>query len=274
MTALVPGAARVAFEATPDDVVLLPGPLALFGLSSSMTLDGLEELGSAPGDYGLQRAVVARVERSEPSVAYVWRSAGPTEADADWLWSPPDHPLSRASPELADQMRGLTAGLAPDEAETAVVRHVASVFRYGHGEGRFTDGADAVPALSCGLTRGSCVDIHTYAVAALRSVGVKAAYVAGVFWPEGADTAADMHCWIVTQVDRGRAWDVSHDLMAARAPRPGFDARPGRRLPFSVGRGQRFAWRGRSVEISHFALPHRLTDDGAVELPTRLTRLF
>ena len=78
-------------------------------------------------------------------------------------------------------MKDRISGMDAPEAEEAVISHVASSFRYGHGTDHFTDGTDAVTTLSCGLTRGSSVDIHTYAVAALRSVGVRAAYVAWVF---------------------------------------------------------------------------------------------
>lgn len=273
MTSLTAGAARVDFEAAPGDVLLLPGPVDLFGLTSSLSLEGLEEIGSAPSNFGPQRAVVARADRSAPSATYSWQRAD-ADQDANWLWSPPDHPLVRAAPELAARMKRLAAGLSPSETETAVLAHVASSFRYGHGQGRFTDGADAVPALSCGLMRGSCVDIHTYAVAALSSVGVRAAYVAGVFWPESEIVAHDMHCWIATLGDRQRFWDVSHDIMAGREPQPDFLAKPGRRLAFSIGRGQRFAWRDGTIEVSHFALPHRLTETGATEVSARLTRLL
>ena len=82
-----------------------------------------------------------------------------------------------------------------------------------------------------------------------------------------------MHCWITTLADQRRVWDVSHDVIVGREPQPDLAAKPGRRLPFSIGRGQRFVWRDTSFEISHFALPHRLTRSGAVEVRTKLTRL-
>lgn len=272
MSILAPGAARIDFQATLGDLFLLPGPLDLFGLNSALSLEGLEEVGTAVSNFGLQRAVVARARSRSPSINYHW-TATSKAADADWLWVPPDHPLSRASPELASQIAGLVEGMGDPAKEAVIMSHVASSFRYGHGNDRFTDGTDSVPMLSCGLTRGSCVDIHTYAVAALRSAGLRAAYVAGVFWAEGDLVSNDMHCWVVTESDALRFWDISHDVIVGRDPQPDLSAKPGHRLPFSIGRGQRFVWQDREVEISHFALPHRLSDAGAVEVTSRLTRL-
>jgi hypothetical protein len=270
MIELAPGAARVDFEASEGDILLLPGPLDLFGLISDLTIDGLELLDMVPSNFGPQQAAVVRAQGTMPSARYRWTRAA-IEAEHGWLWHPPDHRLARASAELTRQIGDLRPDSNPWGKEGAAMSHVASSFRYGHGDDRFTDGATAVPALSCGLTRGSCVDIHTYAVAALRSAGIGAAYVAGVFWPDGETVAKDMHCWIVTGEGGGRFWDVSHDIIAGRTPQPDLLARPGRRLPFAIGRGQCFSWRDRAFEISHFALPHLVTTSGAVETASKLT---
>lgn len=269
MIDLAPGSATIEFKASPGELFLLPGPLDLFGLTSELTVEGLELLDLVPGNFGPQRAVVARATCSAPSARYDWMRTD-EKRDQSWLWHPPEHALSRASPGLAHHVSRLVAGLDEAGQERAVIAHAASSFRYGHGKGRFTDGTGAVPVLSCGVTRGSCVDIHTYAVAALRSAGLPAAYVAGVFWPEGETTANDMHCWIATGLEGGRYWDLSHDIIVGRKPQPDLLARPGRRLPLSIGRGLHFMWQGHEVEISHFALPHRLSADGAFEVPAQL----
>ncbi|MBU6395119.1 MAG: transglutaminase-like domain-containing protein [Sphingomonadales bacterium] len=270
MIDLASGSAKIAFKASPGEMFLLPGPLNLFGLSSDVAVEGLELLDLLPGSFGPQQAAVVRATCSTPSARYRWTKAE-DDQDHGWLWYPPDHALSRSSPELVHHVSQLVADLDEPRRERAVIAHAASSFRYGHGDDRFTDGTDAVPVLSCGLTQGSCVDIHTYAVAALRSAGLRAAYVAGVFWPDGETAANDMHCWIATGLDGGRFWDLSHDIVVGREPQPDLLAKPGRRLPFSIGRGLRFKWRDDVVEISHFALPHRLSDNGATEVPAQLT---
>ena len=91
----------------------------------------------------------------------------------------------------------------------AVACATAERFTYGHPETRFNDGLNEVPALGCGLTEGSCVDINTYFIAALRAAGIEAGYVTGVFFPaEKGDHCDDGHCWVVTRIDgETREWE-------------------------------------------------------------------
>lgn len=51
MSILAPGAARIDFQATLSDLFLLPGPLDLFGLNSALSLEGLEEVGTAVSNF-------------------------------------------------------------------------------------------------------------------------------------------------------------------------------------------------------------------------------
>ncbi|MBA4040715.1 MAG: hypothetical protein C0471_13365 [Erythrobacter sp.] len=268
---LAGGSMEAVMDVEPGAIILLPIPPTMLGLEASVDLDGLVQIGEAASDFGPQRALIARASVSRPRANYNWRVSSDPPAP-DWLWSPPEHSLNRAAPALQQHARELATGRSRPETVATVLQHVANVFRYGHGEGRFTDGTDAVPLVSCGLTRGTCVDIHTYAVAALRAADVQAAYVAGVFWPDGEGVARDMHCWLLADGEPPTVWDISHDLIASRSPRPDLLARPGIRFPLSVGRGQQFKGDGIDVEISHFAVPQRVRGEVVEAVPTTFTR--
>lgn len=116
-------------------------------------------------------------------------------------------------------------------------RSVAEKFTYGHSQTRFTDGFDHVPHLACGLTEGSCVDIHTYFVASLRAAGIEAGYLAGYVFPD--DGPASAHCWVATRIDgQTHEWDISHFLqMGRRDIMPALNPKGGFRLPVSHSMG-------------------------------------
>ena len=111
---------------------------------------------------------------------------------------------------------------------------MAEKFTYGHPEERFNDGLDHVPVLGCDIqTPGSCVDINTYFIAALRAAGIEAGYALGYFFPaEKGDHCEDNHCWVVTRTDGVvQDWDIAHhlkmgtrDIHPATNPKPGFRA--------------------------------------------------
>ena len=269
---LDPGSMEVVMKVDVGDTVLLPIPPRLLGLEASLELDNLIALDEIPSNFGPQKALVVRTLSRNPSVIYRWTITN-EQGLPDWIWSPPDHPLNRASPELRDYVCGLIDGHSEAIAVRKIMHHVAEVFYYGHGDGRFTDGENEVPLVSCGLTRGTCVDIHTYASAALRAGSVLSAYVAGVFWPEGKNLTTDMHCWLLVRETPATNWDIAHDLIALRAPQADLLALPGVRFPLSVGRGLKFRYEGSELQISHFALPLRVQTEGASVIPTSLFRL-
>ena len=118
------------------------------------------------------------------------------------------------------------------ELARALACHVAERFTYGHPETTFNDGFDVIPALGCGLTEGSCVDINTYFIAALRAAGLEAGYITGFFFPEEkGGTCEDGHCWVVTRIDGAiHEWDIAHHLkMGTRDIQPGLNPRSGQR---------------------------------------------
>lgn len=138
---------------------------------------------------------------------------------------------------FADDLVAEVAEVAPDltglERIRAIACATAARFTYGHPEARFNDGLDAVPALGCGLTEGSCVDINTYFIASLRAAGFEAGYVTGFFFPAEKGTHCnDGHCWVVTRAEGVvQEWDIAHhlklgtrDIQAGLNPKPGFRA--------------------------------------------------
>ena len=150
---------------------------------------------------------------------------------SDEMFRPTNSRYVRAADTLIEETRDMAQGASGLEAARRIACEVAERFTYGHPETRFNDGLDHVPALGCGLTEGSCVDINTYFIAALRANGIEAGYVTGFFFPaEKGDWCEDMHCWVVTRIGREtQDWDIAHhlklgtrDILPARNPKPGF----------------------------------------------------
>ncbi|PCJ85893.1 MAG: hypothetical protein COA52_15730, partial [Hyphomicrobiales bacterium] len=117
------------------------------------------------------------------------------------MFEPRDSKYTRAARALIHEVQNLPrvaqGGLAAIEA---IMEHTAHSFSYGHPDTRFNDGLDEVPHLGCGITQGSCVDINTYLIAALRAAEIEAGYVTGGFFPaEKHGVCDDMHCWVVTR---------------------------------------------------------------------------
>lgn len=127
----------------------------------------------------------------------------------------------------AEDAAGDHLGLA---RAVAIANATAERFTYGHPEARFNDGLDEIPALGCGLTEGSCVDINTYFIASLRAAGIEAGYVTGFFFPaEKRDHCEDGHCWVVTRIDgETHEWDIAHHLkLGTREIAPGLNPKQG-----------------------------------------------
>lgn len=128
--------------------------------------------------------------------------------------------------------------LAPAERVTQIVRHVESRFAYGVRDVGLGDDSDEMGALWCDTHLGTCVDTHSYAVAAMRAAGVEAAYVSGVFFKEGTVQSQPGHCWFVVRAeDAPHHWDISHHLKYDLGPvRPLFNPKPGFRFALAAGR--------------------------------------
>ncbi len=177
-----------------------------------------------------QELLLVTPEASEVTFRYVYSGQPGTYPEA--IFHPTPSRYTRPAPALVDEPQ-LIAGTGDDLTRAIrIARHVAERFDYGHPEQKFTDGFDHVPHLACGLTEGSCVDIHTYFLASLRAVEIEAGYVTGYFFPQEGECTSG-HCWAVTRI-RGQVqeWDISHFLQIARRDAgPALNPKGGFRVP-------------------------------------------
>jgi transglutaminase-like putative cysteine protease len=203
---------------------------------------------------------------------WIERYDGPPPA---WIWSPPDTRYMRASPELAAFARELASGTTgPAQTLRRIVDHASEVLWYGHGPGSVIGEADAVPLLTR-PTRGHCLDMHGYCVAAARAVGIEAAYCAGFWFARGTNSAPGMHCWFAARIDGEIVpYDVSHQLKIPRLPVvSGLDPVPGTRFLAACGKGLEFGLPGGTLSVDHFARFVWRTQDGRDHFPAHELRL-
>lgn len=159
------------------------------------------------------------------------------------------HPsrYTRAAAELIDEVAQIAPNAAPLERATAIACATAERFTYGHPQAKFNDGMDEIPALGCGMTEGSCVDINTYFIASLRAAGIEAGYATGFFFPrEKGDHCEDGHCWVVTRIDgQTHEWDIAHHLkLGTREIAPALNPKPGFRAALFHSMGLEFSQLG------------------------------
>jgi hypothetical protein len=142
-----------------------------------------------------------------------------------------------------------------------IIQFIADHFQYGQRESALGDDQAAVPALECGLTSGTCVDMHTVAVASLRALGVKAAYVMGGHVGSGKPSSPTGHCWInVRHEGVAHHWDISHHVQYdVRTITPDLNPKPGRRFALSIGRGHVFAGPEGEIEFPALSGFHALS---------------
>lgn len=187
----------------------------------------------------------------------------------DWIWQAPQTRYARASDELASFARKLVAGASSEaEAGQRIADHLGEVFWYGHGPGSLMDGRESVPLLTR-PTRGHCLDMHGYGVAACRAVGLQAVYCAGYWFKAGTSRVAGMHCWFAIKADGAVIhYDVSHQLKLPTLPiLPGLNPIPGIRVLSGAGKGLMFEIPHGPVSVDHFAKLVWRTEDGRDHYP-------
>ena len=156
----------------------------------------------------------------------------------DAIFHPAPSRHTQAAPALVAEARDLAGEGSDLTRAIRVARGVAEKFVYGHPAAKYYDGFDHVPHLASGLTEGSCVDIHTYLLAAFRGAGIEAGYVTGYFFPEG-EPCTSGHCWAVSRIDGAvQEWDISHFLQIGRRDvGPSLNPKGGFRLPVGHSMG-------------------------------------
>lgn len=183
------------------------------------------------------------------------------------VWQRQRNRYTEASASLVGDVREtVDTSLPIQEQIRQLIEKAKDLFSYGHGDGRFYDGELAVPSV-CGTTRGSCVDINTYLLAAANVLEIPAQYVAGYWFHPEKNVTHDMHCWLMFRVGEETVyWDLAHHLKwGVDTLAPGLNPAGGRRVAMSVGRGLKFATSHGECAISHFSEPVWLHPDGKVE---------
>lgn len=188
-----------------------------------------------------------------------------------------DNRYTRASLDMHQIIENLVDN---NQAQTVqnIVTHTAGLFEYGHVDQRFNDGHDEVPVIACGTAKGSCIDINTYLISALRVADIPTVYFAGYFFPEErGGVTNDMHCWVSTWVDGAwLEWDIAHHMKLGLGPdevRPGYNPKPGRRYALTYGRGLTFNLDGMELALSHLSEPMWVHSDGSAQKAKIIARL-
>ena len=168
-----------------------------------------------------------------------------------------------ASDELALQVAAAIPDGTPSERVAALMQFIADHFTYGMRETYLGVGETAMTPLASGITIGTCVDMHTLGVAALRSIGVKAAYVVGCQIAEGKQDYFTGHCWLNTKAEGvPHHYDISHHVQYDAGPvTPALNPHPGRRFMLNYGRGPIFDGPEGPVQLPSLSGFHMATGD-------------
>lgn len=255
----------------PGRVLLLaPRPVDAFGFRcDGVEVEHGELIDEIKASNSGQRAFLVRPTQAPRRPILRYRLEAFDGGPPDWIWAPPDRRYARASDQLADFVRDLVRNASSQgESLRRIVDHASEVFWYGHGPGNLMDGRDSVPLLTR-PTRGHCLDMHGYCVAASRAAGLSAAYCAGFWFKAGTRQTPGMHCWFVAKADGALVhYDVSHQLKLPRRPiEPGLNPVPGLRVLAAAGKGHLFSTPAGQVGVDHFARLVWRTDDGRDHYP-------
>jgi hypothetical protein len=257
-----------------DGWLLFPRPLEA-GLQQVLGLQmrGISEVREIGANNSEQRAFLARADSRLPEIGFELKVC--PETPPGWLFRHTDNRYTCASPELACTASDLTADADCESSKVlCLVEYAAKLFEYDHPDKRFNDGFDEMPTL-CGTTRGSCVDMHGYLMAASRTLGIQVQYLAGYWFHPERNETRDFHCWLVFEIDGQPVfWDLAHHLKwGVPQLAPGLNPAGGRRVLMSYGRGTCFDTPIGAVEISHFAEPLWLGADGDLHKPELRIRI-
>jgi len=262
-----------------DNLILAPtGTTTCHQAVTRLTVTGGRIVAMATeADLGLGAAVIAPEGPGPVRLRYAVADAPSGAGYPEAAFRRRDNRHTRAAAALAEASRVIARDAGGGRAGIeALVAEAEARFEYAHPERRFTDGMDAIPHLSCGLTPGSCVDINTYLVGSLRSAGYEAAYLYGYFFPqERGGMTDDGHCWVATRHDGEiLEWDIAHHIKAGLGPtQPGLNPRPGERVAVSHSMGHLYDLGDRTVSLKLLGEPMRLPPGGEPKWLTLVARL-
>lgn len=260
---------------TDDAILLFPRPFGHWG-------QGFERLSLAhdqtPVDLhaknSAQRACAIKPVKGAP-IEIGYEFAARDDGVPPTFWAVQDNRYTRADESLVGLAGELTESASSQQDKLwALIQYAAEMFGYEHSDERFYDRREAVPAV-CGTTKGDCVDINTFLLAAARSQGICGQYIAGYwFHPDKTETHS-MHCWLVFEPDGQRVyWDLAHHLKwGVETLGPGLNPAGGRRVAMSCGRGLIFDTENGRVEISHFSEPVWVMPGGGIVKPAIVARV-
>lgn len=218
-------------------------------------------------DFLDQPALELWPERSDQPVELRYGFSPSSSCLPATVWQPQSNRYTEASDRLiTDVGASVDTALPVADQIRQLITKAEGLFSYGHNDGRFYDGEQTIPMV-CGTTRGSCVDINTWLLAAARSLNIPVQYVAGYWFHPQKTVTHDMHCWLLFRIgDEVLHWDLAHHMKwGVQGREPGRNPAGGRRVAMSLGRGLRFAASHGDVTISHFSEPVWLLPDGSTE---------
>lgn len=206
-------------------------------------------LGTVQADNSGQTAMLIEPIAGQVAVDVHFSDGG--SAFPPWLFNPTGGNHETPSEELIRLVAGLSADRDDLARLHAVVAHVDERFVYGRRAVGLGDNEDAMPALTCDTHAGTCVDTHSYAVAAVRAAGIEAAYVSGVFFKDGQTVSAPGHCWFTVVLDGdAQHFDISHHIKYDLGPtRACYNPLPGTRFALSAGRDLVFTLPTHSIAV-------------------------
>ena len=253
---------RTKLPAGTEDVIAPGGMATPHGSTTGFQVEGGTAIEIQEASTG---QTAYRIAPTGGALRLTWRFDGASTAPyPQAMFTPRDTPFTRSAADLVAEAQVDAGDLRGLARARAIACATAERFTYGHPTARFNDGFDHVPALGCGLTEGSCVDINTYFIAALRAVGIEAGYVTGFFFPEDkGDHCEDGHCWVATRINgETQEWDIAHHLkMGTRDIGSGLNPKPGFRAATFHSMGLAFPTLGLS-NVKALIEPFALMDEG------------
>lgn len=181
--------------------------------------------------YTRQKALLMDVTSNRIRIEFAFDTVATNYPEK--IFQPRQSKYTRYADDLVSETHSVVGDLTGYALLKRIAGHVAERFTYGHPETPFNHLTDIIPAIGCGMVEGSCVDINTYFLAALRSVGIEAGYITGFFFPEEKKNRCDDgHCWVVTRLNgEVLEWDIAHHLkMGTRDIDAGLNPKPGKRF--------------------------------------------